>query len=95
MPVFAASSPRSEATARIWAATTAGGTSDTSVTPTVFWTVTEVTAEVPHTPSAANVFRSAWIPAPPPESEPAMVSARGTDPSERAGRPRSTKVVPA
>src|SRR3990172_4001809 len=33
-------------------------------------------AEVPKTPRAANVFRSAWIPAPPPESEPAIVSAR-------------------
>src|SRR5690349_718198 len=29
----------------------------------------------PYTPSAANVLRSAWMPAPPPESEPAMVSA--------------------
>src|SRR6476661_10938509 len=33
--------------------------------------------EAPKTPSAANVFRSAWIPAPPEESEPAMVSAIG------------------
>src|SRR2546430_12404054 len=42
---------------------------------------------MPYTPSARNVFRSAWIPAPPPESDPAMVSARGT--SARA------KVVPS
>ena len=35
-------------------------------------------AEVPKTPSAMNVFRSAWMPAPPPESLPATVSARGT-----------------
>src|SRR5919197_3202227 len=54
------------------------GTSATSVTPVVFCTVIEVTALIPHTPSRANVFRSAWMPAPPPESEPAMVSARGT-----------------
>src|SRR2546423_14213784 len=32
---------------------------------------------MPYTPSAAKVFRSAWMPAPPPESEPAIVSARG------------------
>jgi hypothetical protein len=42
----------------------------------VFWAVTEVIADVPKTPRAAKVFRSAWIPAPPPESDPAMVSAR-------------------
>src|SRR5439155_18781508 len=33
---------------------------------------------MPYTPRALNVFRSAWMPAPPPESDPAMVSARGT-----------------
>src|SRR3990172_13299208 len=32
---------------------------------------------MPYTPSALKVFRSAWIPAPPPESEPAIESARG------------------
>src|SRR5262245_59329276 len=32
---------------------------------------------IPCTPNASMVFRSAWIPAPPPESEPAMVSTRG------------------
>src|SRR3546814_1138970 len=32
-------------------------------------------ADRPCTPCAAKVFRSAWMPAPPPESEPAMVSA--------------------
>ena len=32
---------------------------------------------VPCTRQARNVFRSAWIPAPPPESEPAMVNAVG------------------
>src|SRR5207237_6195688 len=78
MPVFAASAPMSPTTERICAPTTSAGTSAAAVTPSVFCTVTDVTAEVPHTPSAANVFRSAWIPAPPPESDPAMVSARGT-----------------
>src|SRR5215469_8992688 len=32
---------------------------------------------MPCTPSASMVFRSAWIPAPPPESEPAIASTRG------------------
>ena len=36
--------------------------------------VTAVTAVTPYTPSAANVFRSAWMPAPAIESLPAMVS---------------------
>src|SRR5438093_747233 len=90
IPVFAASTPMSSAIARIWAATTPDGTSDTSVTPSVFCTVTEVRALIPHTPSTANVFRSAWMPAPPPESEPAMVKARGI--TERSRSP--AKVVP-
>src|SRR5215218_435542 len=41
-----------------------------------FCTVTAVTADMPWTPWARNVLRSAWIPAPPPESDPAMVSTR-------------------
>jgi hypothetical protein len=32
---------------------------------------------VPWTPRAANVFKSAWIPAPPPQSDPAIVKAIG------------------
>ena len=47
----------------------------TAVTPSVFWAVTAVIADVPKTPCAANVLRSAWMPAPPPESLPAIVSA--------------------
>src|SRR4051794_25421636 len=34
-------------------------------------------AVIPCTPQRANAFRSAWMPAPPPESEPAMESTRG------------------
>src|SRR6266850_1464868 len=33
---------------------------------------------MPNTRNAENVLRSAWIPAPPPESEPATVNALGT-----------------
>ena len=40
----------------------------------VFWAVIAVIAVIPCTPHAANAFRSAWMPAPPPESEPAIES---------------------
>ena len=46
-----------------------------SATPSVFCAVIAVTADTPYTPSAANVLRSAWMPAPAMESLPAMVSA--------------------
>ena len=52
-------------------------TASHAVTPRVFCAVTAVIALVPYTPCAANVFKSAWIPAPPPESLPAIVSAVG------------------
>jgi hypothetical protein len=45
------------------------------VTPAVFCAVSATIALMPWQPVAANAFRSAWMPAPPPESEPAMVSA--------------------
>ena len=41
-----------------------------------FCAVRQVMAVVPCTPRAANVWRSAWMPAPPPLSEPAMVRTR-------------------
>src|SRR5713226_1755768 len=78
IPVFAACTPMSSTTASIWARITRTGTSWMSVTATVFWAVMAVIADVPCTPNAAKVFRSAWMPAPPPESEPAIVSATGT-----------------
>ena len=45
-------------------------------------------ADVPNTPNRMNVFRSACIPAPPPESEPAIVSAitRGVSAMKRKMR---------
>ena len=49
-----------------------------SVTSRVFCAVTAVMTDVPYTPYAAKVLRSAWMPAPPPESLPAMVIARAT-----------------
>ena len=52
----------------------------TASTPTVFCAVIAVIAVIPWTPQRANAFRSAWMPAPPPESEPAIdrqVGVRG------------------
>ena len=48
------------------------------VTPTVFCAVSAVIAVIPWTPQRANAFRSAWMPAPPPESEPAIERTAGT-----------------
>ena len=74
-----APAPMSSSTATICATTIEVGTMATSRTPVVFWAVMAVRALVPNTPNAANVFRSAWMPAPPPESLPAIVSAVGID----------------
>ena len=75
MPIFVASMRMSRATASICAVTRSAGNGATAVTPRVFCAVTAVMALVPYTPNAAKVFRSAWMPAPPLESLPAMVSA--------------------
>src|SRR3954449_6124908 len=79
IPVFAASIPMSPATASSCAPTNHAGTSCTAVTSRVFCAVSATIADMPWTPAAANAFRSAWIPAPPPESEPAIVMQRGTN----------------
>ena len=47
------------------------------MTATVFCAVMAVIAVIPCTPQRANALRSAWMPAPPPESEPAIESTRG------------------
>ena len=65
-------------TASSWASTKVAGSSWTAVTPSVFCAVSATIALVPKQPAAANAFKSAWIPAPPPESEPAIVKHRGT-----------------
>ncbi len=46
-------------------------------TSSVFCTVIAVIAVIPWAPQRANALRSAWIPAPPPESEPAIDSSLG------------------
>ena len=55
------------------------------VTPIVLCAVSAVIAVIPCTPQRAKAFRSAWIPAPPPESEPAIDSTAGTDIEMRLG----------
>jgi hypothetical protein len=77
MPHFAASAPKSPRTERSCWATKAGGRFSTPCTPKEFCAVTAVMTDIPNTLKAENVLRSAWMPAPPPESEPAMVRAFG------------------
>ena len=49
-----------------------------AVTACVFCAVSAVSAVAPWTPACAKALRSAWTPAPPPESDVAIVNARGT-----------------
>src|SRR5439155_11491446 len=88
--------PMSSATARTWATMTSGAIAWTAATPTVFCAVIAVIAVIPCTPAAANAFRSAWIPAPPPESEPAIASTRGmrVGSGTRRSRLRDAHVAP-
>ncbi len=75
MPVLSAAGGRSSASAVSWAATIASRTASTARTPRVFWAVRATMTDVPKTPNCWKVLRSAWMPAPPPESEPAIVRA--------------------
>ena len=75
MPIFTASGKMSENTASICSFKNAGEASSMAVTPVVFWAVSAVTALMANTPFMVMVFKSAWMPAPPLLSLPAMVSA--------------------
>ena len=77
IPVLIARGGSSAKTASSCCLTIAGVAACIARTPRGFCAVRQVMALVPCTPSAANVFRSACIPAPPPLSEPAMVKATG------------------
>ena len=79
IPVLAASTPMSSKIASSWARAKAGGASCTAVTEVVFWAVRATIALMPWQPRRANALRSAWMPAPPPESEVAMVRHLGTN----------------
>ena len=80
-PGLRASTPMSSKTASSWACANAGGALDGRDGRRA-WAVSATIALMPWQPSAANAFRSAWIPAPPPESEVAMVRQRGTTETE-------------
>ena len=75
IPVFAARTSKSPRTARSCFRISGTGIEKIESTERVFWAVTHVITEVPCTPTEAKDFRSAWIPAPPPESLPAIVRA--------------------
>ena len=77
IPIFTASGWISLITAFICAAIYCGGTGNTSLTPQVFCTVTAVTALAAYTPAADIVLMSACIPAPPLQSDPAILSTQG------------------
>ena len=62
MPVLTAATGMSTATVSICSATIAGSSATQLVTATEFCAVTAVIADVPCTPCAAKVFRSAWMP---------------------------------
>jgi hypothetical protein len=75
MPVLVASAAMSPTVWSIWSRTSDGSSSKARCTPSVFCAVMAVTALMPYTPRTEKTFRSAWMPAPPEESEPAMVKA--------------------
>src|SRR5919112_1520321 len=65
-----------------------------SVTPTVFWAVVATIAVVPYTPQRRNALRSAWMPAPAPESLVAMLITRFTFPPGSPAGTRSSSPHP-
>ena len=77
IPILTASTPMSVATCRTCSTIISGGVACTALTPIVFCAVSAVIAVIPWTPQRANAFRSAWMPAPPPESEPAIERTAG------------------
>src|SRR3990170_3638531 len=75
IPVFAPPMSKSDSTARSCARTSSTGSGKIELTVRVFWAVTHVITDHPWTPTAAKLLRSAWMPAPPPLSLPAIVRA--------------------
>ena len=77
IPILTASTPISVTTELICASTISVGTGSTACTPKVFCAVIAVIAVMAWPPSIVTVLISAWMPAPPPESLPAMIRMRG------------------
>ena len=76
MPVFTASAPMSLSTTSICWAMKEGSMPITPCTPSVFCAVSAVMAVAAKPFIAVTALMSAWIPAPPPESDPATISTR-------------------
>ena len=74
-PILIAAGGRSSPSALSCALTVEAGTTWLSVSAVVFWAVTQVTTLAPCRPKSWKVRTSAWIPAPPPLSDPAIVQA--------------------
>jgi hypothetical protein len=77
MPILTAWIGKSSNSASSWARRKRRGGRWIAVTPRVFWAVRAAIALRPWQPRAMKALRSAWMPAPPPESEPAMVRTTG------------------
>eukprot|EP00967_Tisochrysis_lutea_P126412 scaffold213643_cov31-Tisochrysis_lutea.AAC.2 len=77
MPILMAWARMSSSSARSDSRTLSALGSSTCRTPREFCAVSAVSTAHPCTPSEWNASKSAWMPAPPPESEPAMVQASG------------------
>ena len=78
MPVFTATTGNETSSSEIWSHTMATGTGCTARTMFAVSDTTQVTAVSPCTWKCWNVLRSAWMPAPAEQSEPAIVIATGT-----------------
>src|SRR5712675_507726 len=88
MPVLSASAPMSLSTTSICWAMKAGSIATTPCTPSVFCAVKAVIAVAAKAPMAVTALMSAWMPAPPPESEPATIKTRPFMPPPSRCRPR-------
>lgn len=77
MPNLTVVQGRSSSTASICCRTISGSIPCMALTSQVFCAVMAVIADVPNTPMADMVFKSACIPAPPLLSEPAIVNTTG------------------
>ena len=74
IPILIASGLISFEVNMIWFEISLGGIGMIDLTPLVFWEVTAVIAVIAYDPRAVTVLISAWMPAPPDESDPAIIN---------------------
>ena len=74
IPIFIASGLMSFEVNSIWFEISFGSIGTIDFTPVVFWIVTAVIAVIAYEPKAVIVLISAWMPAPPDESDPAITN---------------------